>query len=116
MANWKDGTTAFRNHEKAASHYEAFQVTITLPSTTLDIGGQLSQQHATHKFKSRQALYQIISSIKFLGRQIRGDGTEDSNLHRLLKMKAEEDSNLLEWLKRKEIFTQAPTSKTKSLN
>ena len=40
---------------------------------------------------------------------IRGDGTEtDSNLQQLLKMKAEEDSNLTEWLKRKENVYTSP--------
>ena len=112
FSNWKDGTIAFRNHEKSASHGEAVQVIIRLPSTTRDIGEQLSQQHATQKLKNRQALHQIISSIKFLGRQglaIRGDGTEtDSNLQQLLKMKADEDSNLTEWLKRKENVYTSP--------
>ena len=71
---------------------------VTLPSTTRDIGEQLSQQHAAQKMKNRQALYQILSSIKFLSRQglaLRGDGDEsDGNLHQLLQMKAEEDPNL----------------------
>ena len=82
------------------------EVIVTLPSTTRDIGEQLSQQHSTQKLKNRQALYQILSSMKFLGRQglaIRGDGNEsDGNLQQLLRMKAEEDPNLSEWLKRKE--------------
>ena len=53
-----------------------------------------------------------MSSIQFLSRQglaIRGDGDEsDSNLHQLLSMKAEEDSNLNDRLKRKENVYTSP--------
>ena len=53
-----------------------------------------------------------MSSIQFLSRQglaIRGDGDEsDNNLHQLLSMKAEEDSNLNDRLKRKENVYTSP--------
>ncbi len=85
---------------------------VTLPSTTRDIGEQLSQQHAAQKLKNRQALCQILSSIRFLSRQglaMRGDGNEsDGNLQQLLRMKAEEDPNLAQWLKRKEDVYTSP--------
>lgn len=43
------------------------------------------------------------------GLAIRGDGDEaDSNLHQLLRMKAEEDQNLKNWLKRKENVYTSP--------
>ena len=84
------------------SHREAVEVIVTLPLTTRDIGEQLSQQHAAQKLYNRQALYQIISSVRFLvrhGLPLRGDGNEsDGNFHQLLLMKAEEDHNLAEWL------------------
>ena len=112
FSNWKDGTVAFRNHEKSASHREAVEVIVTLPSTTHDIGEQLSQQHAAQKLKNRQALYQILSSIRFLGRQglaVRGDRNEsDSNFQQLLRMKAEDDPNLAEWLRRRENVYTSP--------
>ena len=94
------------------SHREAVEVIITLPLTTRDIGEQLSQQHATQKLNNQQSLYQIISSIRYLGRQglaFRGDGNEsDGNFHQLLRMKAEEDPNLDEWLRRKENVYTSP--------
>ena len=112
FSTWKDGTVAFRNHEKSASHREAVEVIVTLPSTTHDIGEQLSQQHAAQKLKNRQALYQILSSIRFLGRQglaVRGDRNEsDSNFQQLLRMKAEDDPNLAEWLRRRENVYTSP--------
>ncbi len=79
---------------------------------TRDIGEQLSHQHALQKVQNRQALFQILSAIRYLARQglaLRGDGDEvDGNLQQLLRMKAEEDSNLTEWLKRKENVYTSP--------
>ena len=110
--NWKDGTVRFRAHENSAAHREAIDVMITLPSTTRDVGEQLSCEHATQKVKNRDALLQIMSCARFLCRQglaMRGDGDEsDSNLHQLLKMKSEDDTNLNNWLKRKENVYTSP--------
>ena len=92
LGNWKDGTVAFRNHEKSASHHAAVEVVVIFLLTTRDIGKQLSKEHAAQKIQNRQALYHILSAIKFLNRQglaIRGDGDEsDGNLQQLLLMKA----------------------------
>ena len=112
FSNWKDGTIGFRNHEKNDCHREAVKVMITLPSTTRAIGELLSEQHAAQKVRNRQALLQILSSVRFLSRQglaVRGDGDEsDGNLQQLLRMKAEEDPNLAEWMKRKENVYTSP--------
>ena len=112
LSNWKDETLGIRNHERCASHREAVQVMITIPSSHKDIGEQLSSTRAHQKIKYRQALFQIISSIWFLCRQglaLRGDGNEcDSNFNQLLTSKDKEDSNLTNWLKRKEyVYTSA---------
>lgn len=84
---------------------------ITIPSTTKNVGAQLSKEHATQKRKNSQALWQIFSSIKFLCRQglpLRGHNEDDGNFQQVLKLKAEEDPNLFEWLRRKEdIYTSA---------
>ena len=88
------------------------EVIVTLPSTTQDVGEQLSRQFAIQKVNNRQALYQIMGSIKFLCRQglaLRGDKEEkDGNLRQLLSMKAECDANLAEWLIRKENVYTSP--------
>lgn len=78
------------------------EVIVTLPSTTRDIGEQLSQQHA---------LYQILSSIRLLGRQglaIRDGNELDGNFQQLLRMKAMDDPNLAEWLRRTENVYTSP--------
>ena len=111
FCNWKDATVAFRKHESSACHRDAV-VMCSIRSTTRDIGEQLSQQHHEEKLKNRQALCQVISSIKYLCRQglaLRGDGDEsDCNLKQLLYMKSEEDPNLKKWLKRKDNVYTSP--------
>ena len=110
--NWKDATSSFRSHEKSSCHCEAVDVVITLPSITPDVGEMLSQQHASQKVMNRQALHQILSAVRFLGRQglaMRGDGTElDGNFRQLLLLKADLDENLKEWLKRRENVYTSP--------
>ena len=73
---------------------------ITIPSLTRDVATQLSTQHATQKRKNLQALWQIFSSIKFLCRQglpLRGHHEANGKFQQVLKLKAEENPNLLEW-------------------
>ena len=103
---------SFKRHEESACHREGVDVMITLPSTTKDIGEQLSNLHAADKMKNSKALLQIISVITFLCRQglaLRGANDEtDSNFSLLLSMKAHDDPNLASWLKRKEnVYTSA---------
>ena len=96
--NWKDGTIGFRKHKECASHKEAVEVMVVLPATTTDIGEHLSHEHASQKLKNQQALYQIITCLRYLYRQglaVRGDTDEsDSNLHQLLCLKFKSDCNL----------------------
>ena len=112
FANWKDGTGGFKNHATSTSHLEAVDVMITIPSTVGDVGAQLSRQFATQRANNSLALLQIFSSVQFLCRQglpLRGDGNEsDGNLQQVLKMKAQEDRNLFEWLQRKENVYTSP--------
>ncbi len=112
FSNWKEARTAFKNHEKSASHKEAVETMVTIPSTTKDVSVMLSKQFGSQKVKNQQALYHIISCIRYLCRQglsIRGDKDEtNGNLQQLLRMKAEEDTNLKDWLRRKENVYTSP--------
>jgi len=112
FSNWKDGTVGFKRHEQSACHRDAISVVVTIPSSTKDVGEQLSVQHAQMKVQNRDALFQIISSIRFLRRQglaLRGDGAEvDSNFCQLLYMKARENPAFADWLKRKTDVYVAP--------
>ena len=118
FSNWKDGTMGFRSQGNGATHNKAVEVMVTFPATTRDIGEQLSSQHAPQKVKNSEALLQIMSCIRFLSRQglaMRGDGDEsDANLQQLLCMKAADNPNLADWLKRKENVYTSPDIQMKS--
>ena len=79
--------------------------TVIVPATTRDIGDSLSTQTADQKRERRQCFLKILSNVKFLARQglpLRGDGDEtDSNFVQLLKLRAEDDSRVHDWLKKK---------------
>ena len=103
--NWKDATVNFANHEKSKCHADSLFTTVTAPSTMRDIGESLSAQHARDKLERRQCFMTIIQNLQFLARQglpLRGDGDEtDSNSMQLLKLRANDDSRITEWLKKK---------------
>lgn len=103
--NWKDAIKNFSNHEQCNSHKEALERSVTLPKETKDVGELLSQAHAAEKKQNRECLLKILSNIRFLARQglaLRGDGDEsDSNFVQILKLRGEDDSKLLDWMKRK---------------
>lgn len=42
---------------------------VVLPAITTDIGGRWSHQHVTQKVNNRHALYQIITSLRYLCRE-----------------------------------------------
>ena len=112
FCNWKDATVAFKKHDSSNCRREAIDKVITLPKTTKDIGETLSNKHAEEKEYNRDCLRKILSSLRFLGRQalpIRGDGDEtDGNYIQLLTLRGEDDSRMIDWLKRKnEKYTSA---------
>lgn len=105
FSNWKDATSVFKKHDQSKCHREALERTVTLPKSTKDIGETLSERHANEKSENRRCLLKIISNIRFLARQglpLRGDGNEnDSNFIQLMKIRGEDDTKLLEWMKKK---------------
>ncbi|XP_062517927.1 zinc finger MYM-type protein 1-like [Corticium candelabrum] len=112
FSNWKDATTGFKNHVKSACHREAVEVLVTLSATTRDVGEHVSHEHAVQKVNNQQALLQVLSSVRFLGRQglaFRGDEDKsDGNLQQLLFLQSEKDPNLAHWLKRKKNVYTSP--------
>ena len=103
--NWKDATISFKTHEASASHKEALQVVIVIPSTCSDVGEMFSREHAQEKGENRQCLLRILSNIRFLSRQalaFRGDGDEtDSNFMQLLKLRGLDNPRIESWLSKK---------------
>ena len=75
-----------------------------------DIVVLLSERHALGKSKKRKVLHSILCSIRYLALQAlplrRGDwntetkSEENSNFHQLLKLWAQENPKLIEWLRK----------------
>ena len=78
---------------------------------TGDIGDLRSERHALEKRKNRKILLSILSNIRYLARQalpLRGDrNTEtmsegNSNFHQLLNLRAQENPEIIEWLRKRD--------------
>ena len=113
--NWKSATEknkGFRKHKASASHKEAVARYISTPAEVIgDVGELLCNQHAEEKMKSRKVLLAILGNVRYLARQalpLRGNwnletgSEENSNFYQLLKLRAEENSEILDWLRRKD--------------
>lgn len=98
FCNWKDGTVGLKKHEESASHKDAMEVMVTIPSSCPDLGEMPSKEHAAQKKESRECLLKILSNLRFLGRQgiaLRGAGSEsDSNLIQLLQLRGNDDPRI----------------------
>ena len=95
-----------RTLEKCRKHWPA------APTAVIgDIGDLLSERHALEKSKNRKILLSILSKIRYLARQalpLRGDlntetmSEEKSNFHQLLKLRAQENPEIIEWLRKRD--------------
>ena len=95
---------------KPVLYKEAVTRYISTPAEVIgDVGELLCNQHAEEKMKSRKVLLAILGNIRYLARQalpLRGnwnletESEENSNFYQLLKLRAEEKSEILDWLRR----------------
>ena len=101
----------FQKHETSCAHREAVFRYVTAPATALgDIGEFISEQHYLDKFKNRKVLLMRLSNVRYLARQslpLRGNwdesskAEENSNFQQLIKLRSQQDPEILEWLQRK---------------
>ena len=102
FSNWKDATTKVSKDEGNLCHKESVLKTITLPTTTCDIGEMLSSQLAKER---RKCLLNLLSNVRFLLRQglaFRGDVSKsDSNFMRLIYLRSEDNHKLVDWVHQK---------------
>ena len=115
FSNWKNAmekNKGFQKPESSDSHIEAVARYVTAPATVIgDIGDLLSERHALEKSKNRMILLTILSNIRYLARQalpLRGDwntetvSEENSNFHQFLKLRAQENPEFIEWLRKRD--------------
>ena len=100
---WKDDVTKFTKHEGCQGHKDAMFKTVTLPSTSADVGEMLTAQLESERSQWRKCFLKLPSNIHFLAIQwlaFHGDGDEcNSNFMRLLHLRDEDDPRLLDWMK-----------------
>ena len=105
FSNWKDATVKFVQHASSNCHKESILKMVTMPTSSRNVAESLSAQLAKEKFERRQCFLKNLSNIRFLGRQglaLRGHGDEsDSNYIQLMKLRAEDDPRISDWLNKK---------------
>ena len=87
-------------------HKDAVDIVVTIPSTPKDVGELLSREYAKEKEINRRMFVKIVTSIKYLASQgisLWGDGDEeDGNFMQLLRLRADDDPDLVAWLQHKQ--------------
>ena len=88
---WKEATTAFEKHQGSASHREAVEALVLLPSQIQgDIGEMCDNKCADEKKANREMLMHILQNVRFLARQglpLRGSSNDkESNFIQLLHL------------------------------
>ena len=104
FSNWKNALAKLDEHGKCDMHREAVMKLAAKASST-HIGAQLNAQHSLDQKHHQYMLAKLLSSIRFLARQglpLRGHHEGNSNLHRLLLLRAEDCSQLNSWVLQKE--------------
>ena len=105
FSNWKDATAKFSKHEGSLCHKDSVLKTITLPSTTSDVGEMLTSQLAKERLERRKCLLNMLSNARFLSRHglaLRGDVEgSDSNFMRLIYLRSEDNPKLVDWVHQK---------------
>ena len=102
---WKEATTAFEKHQLSATHREAVESLVLLPSQLQgDIGEMCDRSHQEEKKNNRKMFIQILESLKFLARQglaLRGSKNDsESNFIQLLRLHST-DGKVDAWLQTK---------------
>ena len=95
----------FKKHDASDVHKHTVKKLHIIPRTTKDIGESLNTVHEKEKWMIVEYLLKVLQNICFLSQQgiaLCGDGNEDdSNFIQLLKLKANDDSHIPDYLSRK---------------
>ena len=102
---WKEATTAFEKHRLSASHREAVESLVLLPTTLQgEVSDLLNNECRKEKQFNREMFMKILENTRFLARQgiaLRGDNNEtESNFIQLLHLRCV-GSDIQTWLRKK---------------
>ena len=102
FSNWKKATSRFREHQSSNCHRTAVDYDI-VPKTCGNIKELTNEAARVTMASNRRCFVQIIKAIQYLAKQglaMRGKIEKESNLIQLMKLMAENDKDLENWLKR----------------
>ena len=63
---WKDAVSKFKKHESSQCHKDAVLKTISLPSTSKDVGEMLAKQQASERSQRRSCFLKLLLNARFL--------------------------------------------------
>ena len=100
FSNWKDAIAKFSKHEGSQCHKDSVLKTVTLPTTSSDVGEMLSSKLAKERMHRRKFFLKLLSNARFLARQglaFRGKNDKsDSNFMRLIHLRSEDNRELID--------------------
>ncbi len=97
-------------------HIEAVECMVTMPNTVSDVGELLSKAHKEEKVRARDMLRILLSSVARQGLAFRKVNYSDSNLIRLLELRAEDVFQITDWLAKSRRKYVSPENQNEMLN
>ena len=70
ICNQKDGTVGLKKHEDSASHMEAMEVMVIIPSSCPDAAERFSKEHAAQKKDNRHCLLRKLTNCIFKANRV----------------------------------------------
>jgi hypothetical protein len=99
--NWNKGPMRFEGHQKCDTHHLA--VSQLSACKQIPVNAQLFQKKLVEQECARRCLHKVFTSVRFLlgqGLAFRGHSSDSGNFSQLLKLQAEYDSDLRQYLSR----------------
>lgn len=101
FSDWKKCREKLKKHSQSKFHAEATEKVLLSDDSRRDIGAILVSELKKTQETRRRMLLKQLSSIRYLARQaqsLQGKTELESNLQQLLKLRAEDVPDLLEWI------------------
>ncbi len=102
FGNWKKCKEKLKKHSKSKFHLNAIRKVLCFDSTKSDIAAALISQLKESQETRRRMLMKQLSTFRCLacqGMNVQGKTDVESNLFQILKMRAEDIPELMDWIK-----------------
>ena len=109
--DWQDALRAFRSHEKSQIHLEAVEKKMQQGGKNISdmfTHGTLKQKEKEENFQNLVKIFKVLRHLTRQGQAIRGRTEGESNFHQTLKLLADYNEELKEWLEKKSLRFISP--------